>query len=210
VGAEHDRLGPVVQTILDGGEGRHNAGVVRDLPLLLWYVEVAPARTHKVNKCPWHRHRNFNKSPEKGCHGLSTGTEYHFLNLRYRIIIADASKFPNKNFYTYSGVKIPSKCRHILTYRPVPVSNLNDFEDTGVSCAFSLFFPDLEKNNNSTVCVADPDPVYHYDADPDPDPDPTFQFDADLVPDPQHWPKSYQRKILLGSRVNAFKRLYIN
>ncbi len=166
MGAEHHGLGPVVQAVLDGGEGRHNAGIVRDLPLLLRHVEVAPARTHKVNKCPWHRHRNFNKSPEKGCHGLSTGTEYryHFLNLGYRIIIADASKFPNKNFYTYSGVKISSKYRHILTYRPVPVFNLNDFEDTGVYCAFSLFFPDLEKNNNATVSVVDP---HHFDSDPD-------------------------------------------
>ncbi len=36
----------------------------------------------------------------------------------------------------------------------------------------------------------DPEPAYHFDANPDPayyvDPDPTFQFDAD--PDPQHWP----------------------
>ena len=45
MGAEHDRLGPVVQAVLDGGEGRHNAGIVRDLPLLLRHVEVAPAGT---------------------------------------------------------------------------------------------------------------------------------------------------------------------
>ncbi len=55
MGAEHHRLGPVVQAVLDGGEGRHNAGVVRDLPLLLRHVEVAPAGTHS-QQMPRDRH----------------------------------------------------------------------------------------------------------------------------------------------------------
>jgi hypothetical protein len=38
----------------------------------------------------------------------------------------------------------------------------------------------------------DPDPDYHFGADPDhvhADPDPTFQFNAEPDPDPQHWLK---------------------
>ena len=44
MGAEHHGLGPVVQAVLDGGQGRHYPGIVRDLALLLGHVEVTPAQ----------------------------------------------------------------------------------------------------------------------------------------------------------------------
>ncbi len=34
---------------------------------------------------------------------------------------------------------------------------------------------------------ADPDPAYHFAADPEAGPDPAYHFDADPDPDPQHW-----------------------
>jgi hypothetical protein len=71
VGAEHHRLGPVVQAVLDGGEGRHNAGVVRDLPLLLRYVEVAPAGTQAKSANARDGQRNFNKRTEKNQKGVN-------------------------------------------------------------------------------------------------------------------------------------------
>jgi hypothetical protein len=40
---------------------------------------------------------------------------------------------------------------------------------------------------------ADPDPAYHFDADPDPTG--TFQFDSD--PDPQHNNRTYSAGVLV-------------
>jgi hypothetical protein len=49
---------------------------------------------------------------------------------------------------------------------------------------------------------ADPDPVFHFDADPDADPDPTFKFDADPSGSGQFF--SYVAHFLYDSHIEEY------
>ena len=49
VGAEHHRLGPIVEAVLDAGDGGHDTSVVRDSAILLGNVKVASKKRKTKN-----------------------------------------------------------------------------------------------------------------------------------------------------------------